>query len=78
MPPLTIEEILHNLGLSKETYISDDDDFQIHLARQPNSCFVNNYFQAGLLVFNEYKAIAYMCAYLSKSEDTCTASMRQA
>ena len=92
VPPLTIEEILHNLGLSKETYyealrISDDNDFQIHLARQPNLCFVNNYFQAGLLaweanmdiqpVFNEYKAIAYMCAYLSKSEDTCTAAMRQ-
>ena len=29
-------------------------------------------------VFNEYKAIAYMCAYLSKSEDTCTAAMHQA
>ena len=93
VPPLTIEEILHNFGLSKETYyealrISDDNDFQIHLARRPNLCFVNNYFQAGLLaweanmdiqpVFNEYKAIAYMCAYLSKSEVTCTAAMRQA
>ena len=25
-------------------------------------------------VFNEKKAAAYMCAYLSKSEDTCTKS----
>ena len=29
-------------------------------------------------VFNEYKAVAYMCSYLSKPEDTCTQAMRQA
>ena len=28
--------------------ISPDEDFQIHLRRPPNSCFVNNYFAIGL------------------------------
>ena len=68
--------------------ISNDDDFQIHLKRNPNSCFVNNYFYEGLIaweanldiqpVFNYYKAVTYMCAYLSKSEDECSQAMNQA
>ena len=29
-------------------------------------------------MFNEQKAVAYMCAYLSKSEDTCSNAMKQA
>ena len=68
--------------------ISDDDDFQIHLGRLPDSYFVNNYFADGLIVweanldiqpvFNHYKAVAYMCAYLSKSEDECPHEMKQA
>ena len=29
-------------------------------------------------VFNHYKAVAYMCAYLSKSEDECSLAMTQA
>ena len=55
--------------------ISDDNDFQIHLRLTATSCFVNNYFKVGLEaweanmdiepVFNEKKAVAYMCAYLS-------------
>ena len=49
--------------------------------RPPNSCFVNNYFKIDLSasqgnmdiqsVFNEHKAIAYRCPYLSKSEELC-------
>ena len=68
--------------------ISDDCDFQIHYKRAPNSCFVNNYFCDGLMtgeanmdiqpVFNHYKAVAYMCAYLSKSESECSVAMKQA
>ena len=82
--PKSIEEILNMLDINVDAYyrsleISDDNDFQIHLRRTPNSCFVNNYFRVGLevweanmdiqSVFNEKKAVAYMCAYLSKSED---------
>ena len=29
-------------------------------------------------VFNEYKAVMYMYSYFSKSEDQCSASIRQA
>ena len=49
---------------------------------------MNNYFADGLIawepnldiqpVFNHYKAVAYMCAYLSKSEDECSLTMKQA
>ena len=49
---------------------------------------MNNYFCDGLmaweasmdiqLVFNHYKAVAYMCAYLSKSEIECSVLMKQA
>ena len=28
-------------------------------------------------VFREKKAVAYVCAYLSKSEDTCSSAMKQ-
>ena len=77
----SIDEILAYLEISKHDYeealsISDDIDFQIHYKRLPNSCFVNNNFCHGLMaweanidiepVFNHYKAVAYMCAYLSK------------
>ena len=89
----TIEEILSLLEISKEDYetalsISEDSDYQLYLKRPPNSRFVSNYFTDGLLaweanidiqpVFNHYKAVAYMCAYLSKSEDECSQAMNQA
>ena len=47
--------------------IFSDNDFQIHLRRPPNSCFINNYFEEGLMaweanidiqpVINHYKAV---------------------
>ena len=51
--PKSVSEILTDLGVSVDAYysaleISDDTDFQIHLRRPTNSCFVNNYFQLGL------------------------------
>ena len=91
--PGTISEILQKLDISEDEYynalsISKDSDFEIHLKRPPNSCFVNNYFAEGLQaweanmgiqpVFNYYKAITYMCKYLSKSEDECSKAMKQA
>ena len=60
--------------------ISDDQDFQLHLKRPTDSCFVNNYFDGGHLaseanintqpVFNYYKAITYMYSYQSMEEDS--------
>ena len=75
-----IDEILASLEISKHDHkealsISEDNDFQIHYKRPPNSCFVNNGLMAWEAnmniqpVFNHYKAVAYMCAYLSKSEN---------
>ena len=89
---MTIDEILEFLDISKDDYenalsISPDRDFQIHHKRRPDSCFVHNYFADGLQaweanmdiqpVFNHYKAVSYMCAYLSKSEDECSYGMTQ-
>ena len=91
--PGSIQEILNSLDLTEEQYynalsMSQDSDFAIHLRRPPNSCFVNNYFEEGLRawqanmdiqpVFNTYKAITYMCKYISKSEDECSKAMKQA
>ena len=65
-----------------------DDDYELHLIRPPNSCFINNYFDLGLRAwqanmniqpaFDEHKAVAYMCSYFSKSEDKCSFVMKQA
>ena len=89
----TIPEILQDLDISVKQYyetlsISSDNDFQIHFKRPPNSCFINNYFAEGLIawkanmdiqpVFNHYKAVTYMCAYFSKSEDDTSLAMKQA
>ena len=90
---MDIKDILADLGLSETDYynalsISVDDDFHIFLKRPPNSCFINNYFETGLQaweanidiqpVFNYYKAVSYMCAYFSKSEDATSEAMQQA
>ena len=84
---------MKELNISEEEYenalkISDDNGFQLCLRPPSNSCFVNNYFAMGLLVweanidiqpvFNYYKAVTYMCSYLSKQEDECSQAMKQA
>ena len=89
----SIEKSLSLLEISSKNYeealsIPDDSDLEIHYKRAPNLCFVNNYFCDGLmareasmdiqLVFNHYKAVAYMCAYLSKSESECSVAIKQA
>ena len=62
--------------------ISADSDFDLHLKRPGDSCFINNYFVAGIKgfaayvdfqpVFNHYKCIAYVCSYFSKEETECS------
>ena len=89
----SISEVLKELDISAEEYenalkISDDNSFQLHLRRPTDSCFVNNYFDIGLLaweanidmqpVFDYYIAVTYMCSHLSKQEDECSESMKQA
>ena len=89
----TISEILQQLNITPEDYynalsISSDNDFQIHSKHQPNECFINNYFVEGFQawganidiqpVFNHYKAVTYMCAYFSKTENETSEAMKQA
>ena len=89
----SIEEMLTELGITKEIYyknlaISPDKGFQIHYKRSTAACFVNNYFEEGLRsweanidiqpVLDYHRAVSYMCAYISKSEDESTEAMKQA
>ena len=91
--PKEIVDILEELEIAENYYyhalsISTDNDYQIKFKRSTNSCFVNNYFSEGLMawkanidiqpVINHYKAVAYMCAYFSKSEDESSEAMKQA
>lgn len=60
---LTIDELEYKGALR----ISDDNDFQLHLKGPTSSCFVNNYFDIGLLVANmgiKFVFKHYMCSYL--------------
>ena len=74
----TTDQNLDHLNINNNEYeralsISDEDSFQIHTKRPPNSCFVNGHFAEGLQAWNanidiqsvleHYKAMAYMCAY---------------
>ena len=83
----SIPEVLIERDINVEEYedalrISDDKEFQLHLRRPTDSCFVNNHFDIGLFawkanidiqtVFGYYKTITYMCCYLSKREDECS------
>ena len=89
----TIAAILDVLGITEDDYywalsISQDSDFEMHIFRPPNSCFVNNYFTIGLQaweanidiqpVFNYYKAVTYMCSYFSKCETESSVAMKNA
>ena len=83
---------MKELDISVQEYeyplkISDDNSFQLYLRRPTDSCFVNNCFDIGLLaweanidiqpVFDYYKAVTYMCSYLTKQEDKCSETMKQ-
>ena len=60
-----ISEILAELNVTEREYcsalsISNDSGFQMHLKRQQNICFINNFFSEGLffIEFETMKAIA--------------------
>ena len=86
----SITEILQELEISKVDYenglpASSDDDYESHLEKPPDSYFVKNHFESSTLaweanidiqpVINHYKAVSYMCAYLSKIKDECSNAM---
>ena len=70
---------------------NNQDNNQLHVKRLTNLCYGNNfvnYFDIGISVwetnihiqqvFNYYKAIIYMCSYLSKKENECSQAMKGA
>ena len=89
-PDQTIQSILNRLGITEDEYYdalstSPESEFKLILERPPDSCFINNYFKAGLKafranidiqpVFDYFHCVAYMCAYFSKTESLCSESL---
>ena len=91
----TITEIdtFDSAGVTEDEYywalsISADSDFDLHLKRPIDSCFINNYFIAGIKgfaanvdlqpVFNHYKCIIYVCSYFTKDETECSQAIANA
>ncbi|CAB4017809.1 ATP-dependent DNA helicase PIF1 [Paramuricea clavata] len=83
----TPNDILNDIGITEQDYqwaisISPDSDYELHLKRPLDSCFINNYFIAELkgfaanvdlqLVFNHYKCITYVSSYFTKDETECS------
>ena len=90
---MTQNEILNDIGIAEQDYewaisISSDSDYELHLKRPLDSCFINNYFIAGLKgfaanvdlqpVFNHYKCITYVCSYFTKDESECSQAILNA
>ena len=54
-PMLTLDDIFQELGITKEQYLylslSPDSDYDLHLRWPIDSCFINNYFAAGMKGF---------------------------
>ena len=90
---MSAEELLISCNVTRENYewalsISGDRDFELHLKRSVDSCFVNNYFEAGIKgfkanvdlqpVFNHYKCLTYVCSYFSKDETKCSQAIANA
>ena len=90
---LSEDDIFNSIGISREEYysalrISSDANYELHLKRSLNSCFVNNYFVAGLKgfranvdlqpVFDHYKCVTYVCSYFTKDETECSQAIMTA
>ena len=84
---MTVDDVLHYLHIDKSEYynclsVACGVDYEIHLKRPPNSCFINNYnpivlfaWQANMdiqPVFNHHKCVTYLCSYMSKGETQCS------
>ena len=90
---MSIPDIFEELQIADDDFykalsISKDDGLELHVKRKLNSCFVSNYFDDGLKVwqanmviepvFIDYEAVAYICSYVSKSEDQCSQAIKNA
>ena len=92
-PDMTVDDVLHYLHTEKSEYyncfsVASGVDYEIHLERPPDSCFINNYnpivlfaWQANMdiqPVFNHHKCVTYLCSYMSKGETHCSEAIRVA
>ena len=92
-PSHTIAEVLHSIDIAENDYyevlsVAGGTDFELHLKRPPNSCFINNYnpfilkaWQANMdlqPVFNHHKCVTYLCSYMTKGETQCSEAIRAA
>ena len=73
--------MLEALGLTEEVYesalkVSDHQDFQIHLKRQTDYCFVNNCIDKGLLTWKQILTFNPFST-MTKPSHTCAAIFRR-
>ena len=81
---LTEHDIFNSVGITEEQCysapaVSPDSNYDLHLERPVEICFVNNYFVAGLKgfeanvdlqpVFDHYKCITYTCSYFTSNNE---------
>lgn len=83
---VTETDVFNSTGITEDQYylvlsISPDSDYELHLQRPIDNCFIINYFTAGLRfaanvdlqpVFNHHKCIIYLCSYFIKNETECS------
>ena len=82
--PMSIKGIIEDLEISKDDFYrvlptSKDKDLKLHLKKQLDSSFVNNYLDTGLKtwqenmdkqpVLNEYNEETNMCPFFTKTKD---------
>ena len=92
-PMLTPDDIFQELRIIKEQYekalsLSPDSDYDLHLKRPIDNCFINIYFVARIKgfvanvdlqpVFNHYKCITYVCSYFTNNETECSQGIMNA
>lgn len=90
---LTEADVFNSVNITEEQYywalsISPDSGYELHLRRPIDSCFINNYFIAGIKgfaanvdlqpVLNHYKCITYVCSYFTKDETECSQAIMNA
>lgn len=90
---LTEHDIFSSVGITEEQYnsalaTSPDSNYELHLKRPVDSCFINNHFIAGIKGFepnvdlqpiiDHYKCITYICSYFTKDETECSQEIMNA
>ena len=70
------------MEISKDDYckalsVSKDPYLELHLKREPYSCFVNNYFNVGLKAWQTNMTFNLFLTSITVTEDQCSQAMKQ-